>query len=251
VIEFVDRSTVRLQKTNASDEDVAYAAWVSNFDDVETRDTRDLSKLINILNKNRHMSPFEHGSFTFFVDTPIFVAREFMRHRTFSYNEASSRYKELKPRFFLPNFERPLVQDGRIGSYRFVPGTEDQYASLSQGQRRAMSSAWVEYQRALQDGVAREVARNVLPVSTMTQFYATCNPRNLMQFLNLRNDAQALAEIRDVAVQMEHHLATTMPLTYNAYMEYDWRKAASRIEELEAEIKDLKSKHFEYEGLKR
>jgi thymidylate synthase ThyX len=81
----------------------------------------------------------------------------------------------------------------------------------------------------------------------MTQFYATCNPRNLMQFLNLRNDAQALAEIRDVAVQMEHHLATTMPLTYNAYMEYDWRKAASRIEELEAEIKDLKSKHFEYE----
>src|SRR5688572_21235185 len=108
VIEFVDHSTVRLVKTNASDEDVAYAAWVSNFDNPEARDTSDLSKLINFLYKNRHMSPFEHGSFTFFVDTPIFVAREFMRHRTFSYNETSGRYKEMKPRFYLPNFERPL-----------------------------------------------------------------------------------------------------------------------------------------------
>lgn len=246
MIEFVDRSTVRLQKTNASDEDVAYAAWVSNFDEVETRDTSDVSKLINFLYKNRHMSPFEHGSFTFFVDTPIFVAREFMRHRTFSYNEASSRYKELAPRFFLPNFERPLRQDpdSRIGDYKFLPGTDEQYAHMVQTQRMSFTKAWGAYQAVLRDGVAREVARNVLPVSTMTQFYATVNPRNLMQFLNLRNDGAALAEIRDVAVQMEHYLATTMPLTYNAYMQYDWRKATARIEELEAEVKELKSKHF-------
>lgn len=244
MIEFVDHSTVRLQKTNASDEDVAYAAWVSNFDDPEKRDTTDLSKLINFLYKNRHMSPFEHGSFTFFVDTPIFVAREFMRHRTFSYNEASGRYKELKPRFYLPNFQRPLVQHGRVGQYTFVAGTDEQYALLAQGQRKSMSIAWNAYQDALHNGVAREVARNVLPLATMTQFYATANPRNLMQFLNLRNDASALDEIRAVAVAMEHSLATTMPLTYNAYVEYDWRKAASRIEELEAEVKELRSKHY-------
>jgi thymidylate synthase (FAD) len=246
-IEFVDHSTVRLIKTNASDVDVAHAAWVSNFGaDAETRDTSNIGKLIDFLYSNRHMSPFEHGSFTFFVDTPIFVAREFMRHRTFSYNETSGRYKELEPRFYLPPRERPLVQHGRPGAYTFTEGTNEQYAMLVQAQRTSFEYSWAAYQHALGNGVAREVARNVLPLATMTQFYATVNPRNLLHFLDLRDDNPALFEIREVAKnEMRKAMETHMPLTYSAYERFDWRKDKARIVELENEVERLKSKHFE------
>lgn len=224
-MELVSESTVSLVKHNASDEDVAHAAWVSNFGSgAVDRDTSDLTKLINFLYKNRHMSPFEHGSFTFFVDTPIFVAREFMRHRTWSYNETSGRYKELEPRFYMAPKDRPLVQQGPIGNYYFTEGSPEQYGEVFMRTMESYEASWYAYQSMLNKKVAKEVARNVLPVATMTQFYATANPRNVMQFLQLRNDGPALKEIRDVAVKIEEAFAQAMPLTYNAYKEYDWRK---------------------------
>lgn len=208
---------VELIKTNASDEDVARAAWVSNYgEDAREKEAGRIEGLINFLYANKHMSPFEHGSFTFFIDCPIFVAREFMRHRTFSYNEVSGRYKELEPKFYIPAKSRPLVQQGKVGAYNFevdetlFPVVEDRYTP-------AYKAAWENYQAMIEAGIAREVARNVLPVGIYTQFYATCNPRNLMQFLTLRNDGPALFEIRDVAEQMEEHFEDTMPLTYKAY----------------------------------
>jgi thymidylate synthase (FAD) len=217
-VEFVNKSTVKLIKHNASDEDVAHAAWVSNFGTgAVERDTTDVSKLINFLYTNKHMSPFEHGSFTFFIDTPIFVAREFMRHRTFSYNETSGRYKKLEPRFYLAPNDRPLVQEGKIGNYTFVPGSDEQYHNVEFYTVESYNYAWMNYKSMLEAGIAKEVARNVLPVGTMTQFYATCNPRNLMQFLTLRNDDPALYEIRKVAEEMEKIFAQAMPLTYAAY----------------------------------
>lgn len=238
-MEFVDKSTVELVKHNASDVDVAYAAWVSNFGDKRERDTSDLTKLINFLYSNRHMSPFEHGSFTFFIDTPIFVAREFMRHRTWSYNETSGRYKMLDPRFYLAPADRPLIQAGRIGHYTFVPGTEDQYKAVKKWTKRSYRLSWLMYRCMLRIGVAKEVARNVLPVGTMTQFYATANPRNVMQFLQLRNDPAALKEIRDVAVEIEKAFAEAMPLTYAAYKAYDWRDDKAEIEHLRDKVEQL------------
>lgn len=217
-MEFVNKSTVRLIKHNASDEDVAHAAWVSNFGTgAVDRDTTDVSKLINFLYTNKHMSPFEHGSFTFFIDTPIFVAREFMRHRTFSYNETSGRYKELEPRFYLPSNDRPIYQQGKIGNYSFAPGEDAMYREIRRVQEKSIRESWRAYKDLLSAGIAKEVARNTLPVATMTQFYATCNPRNLMQFLTLRNDDPALYEIRAVAVEMEKIFAEAMPLTYASY----------------------------------
>src|SRR6478735_3969861 len=110
-VEFVNKSTVELIKQNSTDIDVARAAWVSNYgEDAREKDGDKIYGLLKFLYRNKHLSPFEHGSFTFFIDTPIFVAREFMRHRTFSYNETSGRYKELKPRFYLVDSERPLTQ---------------------------------------------------------------------------------------------------------------------------------------------
>lgn len=243
-MEFVDKSTVELVKHNASDVDVAYAAWVSNFGDKRERDTTDLTKLINFLYANRHMSPFEHGSFTFFIDTPIFVAREFMRHRTWSYNETSGRYKELDARMYLAPDDRPLKQVGRIGHYSFVAGDEWQNRVKNYATKKAYGLSWRMYKMMLRVGIAKEVARNVLPVGTMTQFYATANPRNVMQFLQLRNDPAALKEIRDVAVEIEAAFAEAMPLTYAAYKAYDWRDDKSEIERLEAEVSRLTSELF-------
>lgn len=217
-MQFVNESRVELIKHNASDLDVARAAWVSNFgEDAREKDGTRVKGLINFLYRERHMSPFEHGSFTFFVDTPIFVAREFMRHRTGSYNEVSGRYTELKPRFYVAAEDRPLVQQGKVGNYYFVPGTKSQYDYLSTMSRQAYENAWGAYQNMLNAGVAREVARDVLPVGIMTQFYVTMSPRNLMQFLTLRNAPNALYEIREVAVKMENIFAEAMPFTYEAY----------------------------------
>lgn len=271
-IEFVSKSTVELVRASASDKDVALAAWVSNFaktdipvvipsdsdikyyTDYVNRGNTDAANqwypnvkpyldrvggLINFLYRERHMSPFEHGSFTFYIDTPIFVAREFMRHRTFSYNETSGRYKELSPRFYLITDDRPLSQKGKVGAYRFEEGTPEQYGNVYANTTLSYVNAWQSYQNMLEKGVAKEVARNVLPVGTMTQFYATANPRNIMQFLMLRNDPNALKEIRDVAVKIEEKFAQAMPLTYEAFKKYDWRDEKAELVALREKVSNL------------
>jgi len=226
---------VELIKHNVSDLDVARAAWVSTLgEDAREKDSDRIAGLINFLYRNKHMSPFEHGSYTFFIDCPIFVAREFHRHRTFSYNEVSGRYTQLKPRFYIPASERPLVQEGKIGNYTFVPGTDDQYAIMAAQMLDAYTTVSKKYDHMLEVGIAREVARDILPVGIYTQFYATCNLRNLMQFLTLRNDSNALYEIRSVAQQMEKILADTAPLTYAAYS----AERSSDISERDKEDRD-------------
>lgn len=263
-IEFVDHSTVKLVQSNASDIMVAKAAWVSNFgsdgqptlpDDMTTvkwrqqygldswtpEDQKRIQGLINFLYRERHMSPFEHGSLTFIVDTPIFVAREFMRHRTFSYNETSGRYKELEPRFYLINDDRPVVQKGKVGAYRFDGGSPEQYGHVYAASTLAYMHSWNAYQQMLEKGVAREVARNVLPVGIMTQFYATANPRNVMQFLLLRNDDNALAEIRSVAEQIEEQFAKAMPFTYEAFKKFDWRDEKAELTDLRKRVAQMEA----------
>ncbi|SRR6266540_2608453 len=243
-LKFVSNSTVELIKSNASDEDVCRAAWVSNFGSDAQQKLAESGKqegLINFLYRERHMSPFEHGSLTFFIDTPIFVAREFMRHRTWSYNETSGRYKELDSRFYVAAPDRPLVQTGKVGSYRFEPGNNEQYKQVFNQTRYAYTESWFAYQKMLGLGIAREIARDVLPVGIMTQFYATANPRNVMQFLTLRNDPNALYEIRMVAQEIERLFAKQMPLTYAAYKKYDWREDAKELEQLRKRVAQLEA----------
>ena len=216
-VKLVKQVGVKLINTNASDDMVAMAAWVSHDADSEARleDRGKVGGLINFLYRNRHMSPFEHGQFIFKIDVPLFVAREFHRHRTFSYNEVSGRYTQMKPRFWVGDTAR--VQHGKPGDYYFEDGTPEQTARYLQSKKRILQAAWDEYEARLEAGIAKEQAREDLPLSLMTQFYATVNPRNLMHFLSLRNDKHALKEIRDVAVKMEEAFAQTMPLTYAAY----------------------------------
>ncbi|WP_392425166.1 FAD-dependent thymidylate synthase [Barrientosiimonas humi] len=218
-VEFVSTSRVVLYRCSASDLDVARAAWVSQSPDahVKERDPGRVEGLIRFLWRNHHTSPFEHGQFTFVITTPLFMAREFMRHRTFSFNEISGRYVELPASFYVPPQGRPLVQTGRVGDYKFSSG-DAAMCELTRDVIVAQSrSSYAAYEKLLAAGVAREVARSVLPLNLMTTFWASVNPRNLMHFLDLRTATDALYEIREVGDAMAEHLRERMPITHDAW----------------------------------
>lgn len=213
-----------LVQSAGSDEFICKAARVSTLG-TESLDTYEAKGLINFLAKNRHGSPFEHGTMTFLIEAPIFVAREFMRHRIgWSYNEESGRYKELDGVFYLPASSRPLQQVGKTGAYEFVEGTLAQKLVTGAHFAAAYYEAYEAYQTMLKNGVAKEVARMVLPVGTFTSFYATCNPRSLMAFLSLRTKVEdsmfpsyPQREIEMVAEQMEEQFAFLFPLTHDSF----------------------------------
>ena len=227
-IEFRSDVTVELVRSAAQDADVLFAAGVStqgeqtleHIDDDPARS----KGLVNYLMRDRHGSPFEHNSMTFYVQAPIFVFREFMRHRIASYNEESGRYRELRPVFYVPATDRKLVQEGKPGAYVFVEGTQEQHLVVDEATRDACTQAYAAYQRMLDAGVAREVARGVLPVATYSSMYVTMNARSLMNFLSLRTKhdestfpSYPQREIEMVAEKMEAYWADLMPLTYASF----------------------------------
>ena len=227
-IVFREDMSVELVKSSASDADVIWAARVSTAGDKSLEDVGgDASKsegLINYLARERHGSPFEHTSMTFFISAPIFVFREFMRHRIASYNEESGRYRELKPVFYIPGKERKLVQIGKAGAYTFVDGTPEQYEITIKSIKETCVLAYENYQKMLDAGVAREVARAVLPVTLYSSMYVTMNARALMNFLSLRTSRDGShflsypqREIEMVAEKMEAEFAKLMPITYGAF----------------------------------
>ena len=223
--------TVELVRAAASDTDVVWSARVSTQGEKSLEavdeDANRSAGLIKFLMRNRHGTPFEHNSMTFLVSAPIFVFREFHRHRIgWSYNEESGRYRELKPTFYVPAPERPLAQTGKAGAYEFVDAGPELTDLAVQATMRACRTAYDAYQEMLAAGVAREIARAVLPVGTYSSMYATCNARSLMAFLSLRTKDEASRfpsfpqrEIEMVAEQMEAHFAELMPITHAAFVE--------------------------------
>lgn len=221
--------SAELVRASASDADVVWAARVSTQGEQSiealSRDPSESAGLIGYLLRNRHGSPFEHNSMTFLVTAPIFVFREFQRHRVgWSYNEESARYRELAPVFYLPGPDRRLVQQGKPGHYEFVPGSAAQREVVERRTREACRAAYDAYRDMLAAGVAREVARGVLPVATYSSMYATCNARSLMAFLSLRTSDPAARfpsspqrEIEMVAEAMEARWAELMPITCEAF----------------------------------
>lgn len=215
---------VDLVQNVGSDEMVCKAARVSTLG-AASLESGESKGLINFLMKGRHGSPFEHGLMTFRISAPIFVWREFMRHRIgFSYNEQSGRYMELEPVFYLPGQDRPLVQVGKAGEYTFEPGTLEQHGRSTGLIKIAYRTAWWAYKGMLRFRVAKEVARIVLPVGIFSTAYVTCNPRSLMAFLSLRTkDETSLFpsypqwEIEQVARDLEQHFSDLYPHTYEAW----------------------------------
>ncbi|MCS0634262.1 FAD-dependent thymidylate synthase [Streptomyces sp. LP05-1] len=229
-IELRSHISVELVDHTASDLGVVRAARVSTAGEEAHREERGdeyIGGLIRYLMRSRHGSPFEHNSMTFLVHAPIFTIRHMMRHRMWSFNEESARYKDLESVFYVPDRDRALKQVGKPGHYQYVPGSEQDYELVSEATSQAYRAAFCEYQRMLDAGIARELARVVLPVATYSTVYATCNARSLMHFLGLRtNRADATyvshpqREIELVAEQMEAQFARLMPLTHEAFEKF-------------------------------
>lgn len=226
-ITFLEHSDVELIEFMGSDEGVIHRARVSTKgmnSDSGTLSDGTVKGMIRHMMANRHGSVFEGAQFTFRVHTPIFVAREFMRHRMFSYNEESGRYKQLDPVFYVPGTERPMRQEGKASEYKLVMGDSTDSCTVRGWVKVNSEEAYLRYSDLLHSGIAREVARMVLPVNIFTTFYATCNARALMNFLSLRVDDEAnavpthpLQEIQEVAEEMETYFAVHMPVTYFAF----------------------------------
>jgi thymidylate synthase (FAD) len=185
------------------------------------------SGLISFLMANRHGTPFEHNAFTFRIEAPIFVWREFMRHRVFSFNEESGRYKQLDPVFYVPAPDRNLVQVGKAGQYTFEPGTESQHLHMAADLKDANYAAYDAYEQALTDGVAREVARMCLPVNIYSSAYVTGNLRAWMGFLSLRTKRDDSTfpsfpqrEIEMCAEQIEMHIERLFPVSMGAFSRF-------------------------------
>ncbi|HEY3882356.1 MAG TPA: FAD-dependent thymidylate synthase [Trebonia sp.] len=236
-VQFRSDVTVELVRASAADADVLFAARVSTLGEqtlesavlgpAQNEATARDRGLVNYLMRDRHGSPFEHNSMTFYVQAPIFVFREFMRHRIASYNEESGRYRELRPVFYVPGKDRNLVQAGKPGAYEFFPGDKRQHTLVEETVRAASARAYADYQKMLAEGIAREVARMVLPLNIYSSMYVTMNARSLMNFLSLRRRVEGAAfpsfpqrEIEMCAEQMEVIWQELMPLTCAAFNDH-------------------------------
>lgn len=219
-IKVLDHGLVRLVEHMGSDLSIVRNARVSY--DAEWRSGEDAgkdAKLLNYLVKNRHTSPFESCAFTFEVKAPIFVIRQWHRHRTWAFNEISARYAELPEEFYVPDVEQITTQSSSNKQMR----TEEQHPDAER-MRLAMGDqcqwAFKLYHKLIADGCPRELARSVLPVGTYSHMFATVNLHNLMHFLKLRLHSHSQYEIRVYAEAMLKLIEPIVPVSVAAFKEH-------------------------------
>jgi thymidylate synthase (FAD) len=220
MIRVLDHGFVRLDDAMADDLSVVNGARVSFARRKEEMDESD-EGLIRFLMRDRHGTPFEHNSFRFHIRAPIFVAREWMRHRVGSFNEFSMRYARATDDFYVPAPEDVRTQVGKPGSYSFDPVSPEVAETTREELRTVYETAYAAYERLVDLGVARELARCALPVGAYTEFYWTVNARSLMNFVSLRAAETAQREIRRYAEDCEQFLAEKMPVTHAAFVAND------------------------------
>jgi thymidylate synthase (FAD) len=216
-IPVLDHGFVRLDDAMASDLSVVNGARVSFARRREEMDDSDAG-LIRFLMRDRHGTPFEHNAFRFHVRAPIFVAREWFRHRWGSFNEFSMRYARAADDFYVPEPDDVRTQVGKPGAYSFDPVAPDVAEAARDELRALYVQAFATYERLVEVGVARELARSAIPVGAYTEFYWTVNARALMNFLSLRAAEAAQREIRRYAEACERFFAELMPVTHEAFV---------------------------------
>jgi len=232
-IQTTSEIVVDLHSSIGSDNSVVHAARVSTVGEacVES-EPGEHAGLINYLMKHRHGTPFEHNSMTFFVKAPIFVWREWHRHRIgFSYNEESARYKVLEPLFYVPDETRPMfkVEGWKPGRPKFTvaDGLEEnlKFYALRSNLIRSYQFCYENYLANLGLGIDPGLARDCLPVGIYSSCWVTCNARSLMAFLSLRTHepeadrvSYPLHEIEVAARKCEEHFAKLLPLTQAAWV---------------------------------
>lgn len=187
--------------------------------------------LVKWLYRERHASPFEHCIMTFRIEAPIFITREILRHRISSFNEESGRYRVLKGVFYTPKGDRKLTQVGKVGNYQFEAGNAFQRRLTWLSTRLAPSVTWLAYRAMIKAGVAREVARMVLPVSLYSSLYYTANLRSLLNFVSLRVDwgedaatrSHPQAEIQEIGLKIGAAIASQYPNVWKSFSENGYR----------------------------
>jgi len=216
----LDHGKISLIAESADDLDVVNAARVSLHAESYEMSEGDAG-LIRYLMRERHGTPFEHGFFKFRIKAPLFVFREWHRHRVgHSYNEWSARYSQLDPVFYIPKIEDVVTQQGKPGNYEFAQHYDKETAQTFRDSLIYMSeTAYNQYEVALAHGIAKQQARLFLPVNIYSEMIWSCNPRSLMHFCSLRNSNNAQAEIREYAQVVEGFFLATMPITAKAFID--------------------------------
>ena len=216
-INVLDHGFVRLVDHMGSDLSISRNARVSY--DAEWRAGEDEgsdARLINYLYNNGHNTPFEAVTFTFDVKAPIFVFRQWHRHRTQSYNELSARYRELPEEFYIPEVSQITTQSTDNKQMR----TDDIHPDAEVFRQMMCTNneaAFAVYKRMIAEGCPRELARSVLPVSTYSHMFATMNLNNLFRFLAERLHPHAQHEIRVYAEAMLELIEPVVPVAVAAF----------------------------------
>lgn len=210
-INLLDKGFIRLVDFMGSDNRVVSSARVS-FGGTSKGEERDKS-LIKYLLEHRHHTPFEHCYFQFHVCCPIYVARQWMRHRWGSFNEVSARYTQVKDEFYIPAQFRGQDTKNKQGSVAAALDDE----ALRKVYEASVQASYAAYNKMIEAGVAREMARGVLPVCQYTQFYWSVNARSLLNFLQLRQDGHAQYEIRVYADAIARIFKEKMPWSWEAF----------------------------------
>lgn len=209
-ITVLDKGFVELVDVMGNDLSAVRAARVSY--DMDVLDEERDKKLIEFLLKNGHETPFEHIVFSFHVKCPIFVARQWFRHRIASYNELSGRYSKLSYEFYFPDPARLKRSNRNFDEKTVLEKIEE-----------VTQTAYRVYLELLKMGIPREVARIVLPLNLYTRFYWTVNARSLMNFLNLRADSHAQWEIQQYALAIAKIFKEKCPWTFEAFLKYAYK----------------------------
>ena len=218
--EVLDYGSVEILSSMASDLDVVNAAKVS-FSSEKKEIDESCVGLINYLMKNKHATPFEHSIFKFRIKAPIFVTREWMRHRWSSFNEMSMRYYQPENLdYYTPSYDKIRKQVGKPGAYSFEeiydPQIKDAFYSIF---KESVLQSDEAYYKLIELGIAKEIARCVLPVTQYTEFIWTVNARSLINFISLRNDNNAQYEINEYAKVIENIFLEKMPITHKAFVD--------------------------------
>jgi thymidylate synthase (FAD) len=224
-IDVLDHGFVRLVDNMGGDLSVVRSARVSHDADWRSGDDADKDeKLIKYLAKHQHYSPFESVVMTFEVCCPIFIARQWMRHRTWSYNEMSARYTGVERKFYLPEPEligmpSPTNKQGRVVNDESKEAHKALNAYAHKKIFTICETAFDAYDRLIESGCPRELARSVLPLATYTRFFGTVNLLNLAKFIKLRDEEGAQWEIQEYARALTALAKTVAPTSVKALLE--------------------------------
>lgn len=208
----LDHGKIELIDSMGNDLSISNAARVLKEEWRELEDP----KLIKYMLKHGHTSPFEHVTFTFYVKAPIFVIRQWHRHRTWSFNEVSGRYKELPEEFYVPDLTKIGVQSGTNHQSRDMKDNE-LADRIREDLHVLQAVAFDNYKNLLEHGCPRELARIVLPLGTYTEMYATVDLHNLLHFLKLRDDEHAQYEIQVYAQAIKDLIRPVVPVTLDIW----------------------------------